>query len=133
MKEIQETASCLLHEIYSKSCLLYILYNKTNSLLPPASEGWGKVLFSVCLSVHTSTGGTPSQVWVGVLHPRSGWRGTQSQVWMERFPIPGLGVPHPSQVWMVEEVPGVPPARSRWWGVPPPGLDGGVYPGVPPS
>ena len=27
-------------------------------LLPPASEGWGKVLFSVCLSVHTS-GGVP--------------------------------------------------------------------------
>ena len=25
--------------------------------LPPASEGWGKVLFSVCLSVNTSTGG----------------------------------------------------------------------------
>ena len=23
-------------------------------LLPPISEGWGKVLFSVCLSVHTS-------------------------------------------------------------------------------
>ena len=28
------------------------------SLLPPASEGWGKVLFSVCLSVHTR-GGVP--------------------------------------------------------------------------
>ena len=26
-------------------------------LLPPASEGWGKVLFSVCLSVHISGGG----------------------------------------------------------------------------
>ena len=27
-----------------------------NLLLPPTSEGWGKVLFSVCLSVHTSDG-----------------------------------------------------------------------------
>ena len=26
-------------------------------LLPPASEGWGKVMVSVCLSVHTRGGG----------------------------------------------------------------------------
>ena len=44
--------------------------------LPPASEGCGKVLFSVCLSVHTSTrgGGVP---WSG---PDGG--GYPSQVWM---------------------------------------------------
>ena len=60
-------------------------------LLPPASEGWGKVLFSVCLSVHTSTGGgggTPSQVWVrGYPFPDLG---IPSQVWMGGYPIPGL-------------------------------------------
>ena len=53
---------------------------KTNSFssLPSASEGWGKVLFSVCLSVQTSTGrgrGVP-QVWDGGGYPRSGWGGT---------------------------------------------------------
>ena len=42
------------------------------SLLPPASEGWGKVLFSVCLSVHTSTGGEGG--------PRSRFLGGGSQV-----------------------------------------------------
>ena len=56
-------------------------------LLPPASEGWGKVLFSVCLSVHTSRGGTLV---------RSGWRGAG-------VPWPGLddGGGYASQVWMV--------------------------------
>ena len=27
------------------------------AFLPPASKGWGKVIFSVCVSVHTSMGG----------------------------------------------------------------------------
>ena len=54
--------------------------------LPPASEGWGKVLFSVCLSVHISGGGT---------HPRSG-RGGEVPNPRSRW---GEGVPHPRSRW----------------------------------
>ena len=155
--------------------------------LPSASEGWGKVLFSVCLSVHTSTGGVPqpgldrggypgqvwmvgggrypSQVWMVGGVPQSGldgggypsqvWvGGYPGQVWMVGVPRPGLdgggypsqvwmvGVPRvpPGQIWIVGGYPGYPPsqvwmvgvpqvtpslARSGWWGVPWPGLDGG--------
>ena len=42
-----------------------------------------------CLSVHQCG-------WVP--HPRSGWGGTPSQVWLRGYPIPGLGGT-PSQVW----------------------------------
>ena len=58
-------------------------------LLPPASEGWGKVLFSVCLSVHISGGGVP-QSGLGRRVPQSGLGGTPSQVWVGGTP---------SQVW----------------------------------
>ena len=34
-------------------------------LLPPASEGWGKVLFSACLSGHTWGGGEGYLPWTG--------------------------------------------------------------------
>ena len=114
--------------------------------LPPASEGWGKVIFSVC--PHLRGGGVP--------HPRSGWGvpcprsvagGYPSQVWVG-VPIPGLGggvpclrsglgVQYPIPGLDGEGVPGVPPsgARSGWWGrgTPSqvwwgtPGLDGGGY------
>ena len=73
--------------------------------LPPASEGWGKVLFSVCLSVHTSWGGYPisglgrgggvshpRSGQGGVPHPRSGRGGTPSQVWPGGYPL-GQGTP----------------------------------------
>ena len=93
-------------------------------LLPPASEGWGKVIFSLCMSVHTSMGvGTPSQVWVGEYPvpglgggpPVPGVGGTPSQVWVEGYLIPGLDGGYPSsQVWIV----GGTWARSEWWGVP---------------
>ena len=88
------------------------------SLLPPASEGWGKVIFSVCS--HLGGGGVP--------HLRSG---------VGRYPISGGGgVPHlrsevggyPGQVWMVGRgypIPGL------GWGVPQPGLDGGYPPSYP--
>ena len=84
--------------------------------LPPASEGWRKVMFSLCPPFG---GGTPSQVWVGGTLARSGWWGdTPSQVWVGGTQ-PGLdGGGYPGQVWMV--------------GVPQPGLDGGGYPGYPP-
>ena len=77
--------------------------------LPPASEGWGKVLFSVCLSVHILGGGTPVRSGGGVPHPRSGEGGTPSQVWPEGGT--------PSQVWM-----GIPPWLDLGWGTPWPDL-----------
>ena len=56
--------------------------------LPPASEGWGKVLFSVCLSVHTSTGGgVPGLKFsAGGTRSQISGGGTQSQIF-------GGGVP----------------------------------------
>ena len=106
------------------------------SFLPPASEGWGKVIFSVWPHMRGGGGtlsqvcgwggGTPSQVW-GVSHLRSGWGDTPSQVRM----VGGiLGYP-PDQVWMVGG--GTPSQVWVGW-YPIPGLDvGRGYPGVPPS
>ena len=99
------------------------------SFLPPASEGWGKVIFSLCVSAHTTTGGgsTPSEVWMGgavphprseqgggVPHPRFGW-------WRGGNPgyPPGLDG-YPPQDWMVY----TPPPVRTGWGIPQPGLDG---------
>ena len=74
-------------------------------LLPPASEGWGKVIFSVCSHLQGG-GGTPSQVWTG------------------RYPIPGLdGVaPHPADGYPIS-------GPDRGYAIP--GPDGGG--GLPPS
>ena len=63
--------------------------------LPPASEGWGKVIFSVCVLVHILTGGrdTPSQVRTGVLYqvqPDEGGGGTLYPRSQWGYPIPGL-------------------------------------------
>ena len=109
--------------------------------LLPASEGWVKILFSVSLSVHISTGGiphpakgrysipgqnmggTPSQVQDG---------GTPSQIWTGGTPFQvRMWVPHPrsrqggtpSQVWTWGV--GVPPPRCR--------LEGTLVPPPPPS
>ena len=79
-----------------------------SELLPTASEGWGEVIFSVCLSVHIyGGGGTPS-----------GWRwgGT---------PFPG-----PCGGYHIQLTGGVPRPRSRW-GYPLP--RGYPWHGVPPS
>ena len=71
------------------------------AFLLPASEGWGKVIFSLCVSVHTSTGGG------GVPHFRSGWGKVIFSLVCQStprlggggYPISGLdwggGVPHP--------------------------------------
>ena len=102
--------------------------------LPPATEGWGKVIFSVCLSVHTGTGGgTPVPgsfpgLWSQVLSrgyhsprffPRSlilsQVSGPRSFLG-EGYPRPFWGYPRtgPRQGW------GTP---SQDWGTPPwPGL-----------
>ena len=84
-------------------------FSRFAAFLPPHPKDWGKVIFSLCVSVHTSMGrgGTPSQVG-----------GTSSQAgWGVAHHRSGQGIP--------------PPARSGWWGgggIPEylqPGLDGG--------
>ena len=71
--------------------------DKLTGFLPPASEGSGKVIFSVCLHLRErgtpillmGEGVTPSQVRTGGYPiPRFGG-GYPSQVWMEGTPIPG--------------------------------------------
>ena len=115
-----------------------------NSLLPPASEGWRKVIFSVCLSVHISTGrgggypvlpnegegeyphprsvqgGIPSKAWTrGVPHPRSRLESTPSRVQTGEYLIPGPDseVPHPRSR-QGRGYPWVPPIQVRMGGYP---------------
>ena len=73
--------------------------------LPPASEGWGKVIFTVCLSVHTRGEGTPI-CWLGGGTPSGPTGGTPS------FPTgtSWQGVP-----WALD---GVPPPHGDWMGYP---------------
>ena len=117
--------------------------------LPPVSEGWGKIIISLCVSVRNLTGGGEGRYPIpgldlgGDTPSRSGqWgRGTLSQVWMMGgTPLqPALdGVPPPPrsaldgvtpcQDWM-----GTTPTARTGWGIPPeldgvpplhPGLDG---------
>ena len=123
------------------------------SFLPPASEGWRKVMFSLCPPFRGGYpipglwgGGTPARSgWWGGTPARSGWLGVpwpgldgggglpQPGLDGEGVPQPGLdGWGYPGQVWMVGEYPsqvwmvvgGVTMARSGWWGVPQPGLVG---------
>ena len=100
--------------------------NVGSILLPPASEGWGKVLFSVCQST-LPQGGVPHlrSRWGGYSipgldrgepHPMSGWGGTPSKVCMR-------GVPHPSS-----GLGGVPHPRSGWEGGTPSQVWPGGYP-----
>ena len=60
------------------------------TLLPPASEGWGKVLFSIC-QFTPRWGSIPYQVQAGGYHISGPGDG---------YPIPdpgpGWGVPHPA-------------------------------------
>ena len=123
--------------------LLFVFSYVITWFLPPASEGWGKVIFSLCVSVHTSMGGGvpqpghPGQVWMvggGGTPVRSAW-------WWGKKGLDGggylgycqqgldggvyLGYPRPSlDGWGYPEVP--PWARSGCWGYlgyPPPWLD----------
>ena len=149
------------HSQYGCTFRLSAVTSVHTTFLPPASEGWGKVIFSLCVSVHTSTGGGGGAGYpipgldrgqegypitgLGGGYPgyptaRSGWWGyPPGQVWIVTPTARSgwWGVPRisPGQVWMVG-VPGVPPlARTGWLvgylGSPQPGLDGGGYPGYP--
>ena len=61
-------------------------------LLPPASEGWGKVIFSVCSHLRGGGGYPIPGLWIGGDTPSQvGVGDTMSQVWVEGYPIPGLG------------------------------------------
>ena len=83
---------------------------------PHLKDGGGEILFSVCLSVHTSTGGggrgTPSGPQRGVPHPS--WQRVPSSFWDT------LGFP-------LQDSMGVPPIRTRW-GYPLSGLEGVTLP-----
>ena len=83
---------CCVNSNMGKTCKMKN-FREFFSLLPPASEGGGKVIFSVCLSVHTG-GGYPS--------PR----------FFPRSLIPGAfwGVPH---TWSGA-------TQCQDWGTPPP-------------
>ena len=101
--------------------------------LPPASEGWRKVMFSLCPPFGGGVpclrsgwgGGTLSQVWMGG-YPISGLGGGCPIPGLDGgYPIPGLdrGTPTWSQVRMGGYL-GYPP--SAGWGTPHWGQDGGV-------
>ena len=77
----------------------------------------GKVMFSVCVSVHTRRGGTPSSWW---------WRGTLSSWWW--------GVPHPADGrggYPIQLVVGGTPAWTWMGGYLGYPLAGGPHPGYP--
>ena len=74
-EELENAPSC--YAVYGQYKFNHNLSSNHDTVpavyLPPASEGWGKVLFSVCLSVHISGGGgTPSQVGVEGGYPGPG-------------------------------------------------------------
>ena len=62
-----------------------------NILLPPASEGWREVIFSLCVSVHTLWGGSQVQVQVGGVQVQVQVGGSQVQVQVGGYPVSDLG------------------------------------------
>ena len=104
------TFACSLNILFHGSRKLFTNtkgYKADRYLLPPASEGWEKVIFSVCLSVHTGGGGLP---------PSADGGGYPHQVLTRGYSHPsqlGGGTPSfPSgQNWMGETPPTV---RTGW-------------------
>ena len=93
--------------------------SKKLTLLPPASQGWGKVIFSVYVSVHTSTGGGVPHLPMGG-YPIPGQDGGYPIPGPDRgqYPIigPDGGIPHPRSGWGVPHPrsgQGYPPSRMR--------------------
>ena len=116
-------------------------------LLPTAYVVRGRVMFSVCVSVHICGGGGgypipgpggrgyPIQLMGGLPHPRSSWVGTPSRCRWGGYPIQLMGgTPsqvqvggYPIQLMGGTPIPGpggVPHPRSR---------QGGAHPGYPPA
>ena len=101
--------------------------------LPSASEGWGKIIISVCLfvdtrGVHQDGVPRPDLGW-GPPKARSGEQGTPGQ----RTPCSGMDYPQPGQdggyprMGYPQSWDGVPPSHSKTgatpgWGTPHPGM-----------
>ena len=83
----------------------FFTISKSDAFLPPASEGWGKVIFSVCS--HLQGGGYPISGLRGVPHLRSGVPHLRSE---GGYPISGQGVPH------LRSEGGYPISGLRWGG-----------------
>ena len=104
-----------IHQPFTKVLLIYREPSEFN-LLPPASEGWGKVIFSVCPHLREEGGYPVPGLWVGggypipglggeVPHPRSRWRG---------------GYPIPDQDGGGGSTSPLPSTTRTGWGTPPP-------------
>ena len=105
--------------------------DESPTFLPRASEEWGKVIFSVCLSVHTRRGVPPSGPDGRNVPPSFPMRGYPNPVLMGGTPIlPKQVTPHWD--WM-----GAPPPSSSGLDVPPPVRTGWIPPlglhGYPPN
>ena len=89
--------------------------NFSDHFLPPASEGWGKVIFSVCSHLR-GEGGYP-------IPGLEGGRGTPSKMrtgvpWVPLAPRSGRGIPHPADGGY-PRMEGYPLSKTGW-GIPPP-------------
>ena len=62
------TFECQVRTFHRKSC-----YKNYSLYLPPASEGWGKVLFSICQFTPRPGGGYPILLMGGYPPSRTGW------------------------------------------------------------
>ena len=95
------------------------LVTETHQYLPPASEGWGKVIVSVCLSVHTHLHPIILQ-----LVPCPFWVVPQ---WLVPGPFQGVPQPGPDKGGYPSQVQtGGTPVRDGLTPPPRPGQDGGV-------
>ena len=137
------TIAHIRRNIMSPHCPWKWIIFSVKIFLPPASEGWGKVIFSLCVSVHTSTGGGTPHPLTGVPPSGPDWgvppffptgvtpilsdgvpliqvpdQGGGTLTWEGGTPSrPGKGVPPWSRPG--EGIPPPPPPIQTWEGVPP--------------
>ena len=90
MERVAEYYKPFLLNALTKCCHRYVL-SLSKTLLPPTSEGWGnrKVIFSVCLSVHTRGGIPPPAARTDVPPSQSGLGSSPWLGW--DIPSPGTG------------------------------------------
>ena len=80
---------------------------RSNLLLPPASKGWGKVMFSVC------------SPWVGGTPVPGSFQGLWCQVLSRGYPLSWLGEVPQDRLGRVPQDRGYPPARTGYHPPPP--------------